>query len=138
MSVKSGEGQGDDRARIVEAAGTVILHRLSASDELVRLAGTVQEFAVTTQVDFDTAGATGRGTVTPEHRFKADPNLIGHQRDGEITVVTDRRVGHGFVTKVEVDPWVPALVPAPQEPHMTPSSHPSADPGPSQEVIELG
>ena len=138
VSGQSFEGLGDDRARIVEAAGTVILHRLSASDELVRLAGTVQEFAVTTQVDFDTAGATGRGTVTPEHRFKADPNLIGHQRDGEITVVTDRRVGHGFVTKVEVDPWVPALVPAPQEPHMTPSSHPSADPGPSQEVIELG
>lgn len=132
VSGQSFEGLGDDRARIVEAAGTVILHRLSASDELARLAGTVQEFAVTTQVDFDAAGATGRGTVTPEHRFKADPNVIGHQRDGEVTVVTDRCVGHGFVTKVEVDPWVPALVPAPQETPIAP-----ADPGPSPEVIEL-
>lgn len=104
LSGQSYEGLGPDRARIVEAAGSVILHRLSASDELARLAGTVQEFATTTQVDFD-AGATGRGTVTPEHRFKAEPNVIGHQRDGEITVVTDRCVGHGFVARLDAGSW---------------------------------
>ena len=106
LSAQNYEGLGQDRARIIEAAATVILHRLSLSDELARLAGTVQEYAVTTQIDFD-AGATGRGTVTPEHRFKAEPNVIGRQRDGEITVVTDRCVGHGFVTKLDSTAWQP-------------------------------
>ena len=104
LSAQNYEGLGHDRARIIEAAATVILHRLSLSDELARLAGTVQEYAVTTQIDFD-ARATGRGTVTPEHRFKAEPNVIGRLRDGEITVVTDRCVGHGFVTKLDPTPW---------------------------------
>lgn len=81
LSGQSYDGLGPDRKRIVEAAGTLVFHRLSASDELVRMAGTVQDYAVTTQVDFN-AGATGRGTVTPEHRFKAEPNAIGRQRDG--------------------------------------------------------
>lgn len=98
LSGQNYEGLGADRARIIEAAGTLILHRLSDSDDLARLAGTVQALAVTTQVDF-TDGATGRGTVTPEHRFKVDPNVIGRQRDGEITIITDRCAGHGFVTK---------------------------------------
>ena len=104
LSAQNYEGLGHDRARIIEAAATVILHRLSLSDELARLAGTVEEYAVTTQIDFD-ARATGRGTATPEHRFKAEPNLIGRQRDGEITVVNDRCVGHGFVTKLDPGPW---------------------------------
>ena len=102
LSGQNYEGLGEDRARIIEAAGTLILHRLSDSDDLARLAGTVQEFAVTTQVDFND-GSTGRGTVTPEHRFKAEPNVIGRQRDGEITLITDRSVGHGFVTRVNPD-----------------------------------
>ena len=102
LSGQNYEGLGEDRARIIEAARTLILHRLSDSDDLARLAGTVQEFAVTTQVDFND-GAAGRGTVTPEHRFKAEPNVIGRQRDGEITLITDRSVGHGFVTRVNPD-----------------------------------
>lgn len=57
---------------------------------------------MTTQVDFND-GSTGRGTVTPEHRFKAEPNVIGRQRDGEITLITHRSVGHGFVTRVNPD-----------------------------------
>lgn len=100
LSGQSFEGLGQDRARIVEASGTLILHRLSDSDDLARLAGTVQEYAITTQVDFND-GATGRGSVTPEHRFKAEPNVIGRQLDGEITLITDRCVGHGFVTRVD-------------------------------------
>ncbi|MCA1709708.1 MAG: hypothetical protein LC808_43105, partial [Actinobacteria bacterium] len=88
LSGQSFEGLGPDRARIVEAAGTLILHRLSDSDDLARLAGTVQDYAVTSQVDYST-GATGRGTVTPEHRFKAEPNVIGRQRDGEVTIIQD-------------------------------------------------
>ncbi|MCA1693834.1 MAG: hypothetical protein LC749_03400, partial [Actinobacteria bacterium] len=100
LSGQSFEGLGPDRARIVEAAGTLILHRLSDSDDLARLAGTVQDYAVTSQVDYST-GATGRGTVTPEHRFKAEPNVIGRQADGEITLITDRCIGHGFVTRAD-------------------------------------
>lgn len=107
LSGQSFEGLGPDRARIVEAAGTVILHRLSDSDDLARLAGTDQDYAVTSQVDYST-GATGRGTVTPEHRFKAEPNVIGRQRDGEVTVINDRCVGHGFVSRVDPEPWLTA------------------------------
>jgi energy-coupling factor transporter ATP-binding protein EcfA2 len=107
LSGQSFEGLGPDRARIVEAAGTLILHRLSDSDDLARLAGTVQDYAVTSQVDYST-GATGRGTVTPEHRFKAEPNIIGRQRDGEITLIGDRCVGHGFISKVDPEPWLAA------------------------------
>ena len=98
LSGQNYEGLGDDRARIVEAAGMLILHRLSDSDDLARLAGTIQEFAVTAQVDFND-GPTGRGTLTPEHRFKVEPNVIGRQRDGEITLITDRCAGHGFVSR---------------------------------------
>jgi hypothetical protein len=106
LSGQNYEGLGPDRARIVEAAGTLILHRLSDSDDLARLAGTVQDYAVTSQVDYST-GATGRGTVTPEHRFKAEPNVIGRQRDGEITVIADRCAGHGFVSRVDPELWAP-------------------------------
>lgn len=105
LSGQNYEGLGPDRGRIIEAAGTLILHRLSDSDDLARLAGTVQEFAVTTQVDFND-GATGRGTVTPEHRFKVDPNVIGRQRDGEITVIADRCAGHGFLTKTNPEVYL--------------------------------
>jgi hypothetical protein len=107
LSGQSFEGLGPDKARIVEAAGTLILHRLSDSDDLARLAGTVQDYAVTSQVDYST-GATGRGTVTPEHRFKAEPNVIGRQRDGEVTIIGDRCVAHGFIARVDPDPWVMA------------------------------
>ena len=98
LSGQSYDGLGRDRARIIEAAGALILHRLSDSDDLARLAGTIQDYAMTAQIDL-VAGVTGRGTVTPEHRFKAEPNVIGRQADGEVTVIVDRCVGHGFVTR---------------------------------------
>ena len=105
LSGQNYEGLGVDRARIIEAAGTLILHRLSDSDDLARLGGSVQEFAITTQVEFND-GSTGRGTVTPEHRFKVEPNVIGRQQDGEITIITDRCAGHGFVTKRDPETYV--------------------------------
>ena len=43
--------------------------------------------------------------MTPEHRFKAEPNMIGRQRDGEVTVISDRCAGHGFVSRVDPGPW---------------------------------
>lgn len=98
LSGQSYDGLGRDRARIIEAAGALILHRLSDSDDLARLAGTIQDYAMTAQIDL-VEGVTGRGTVTPEHRFKAEPNVIGRQADGEITVIVDRCVGHAFVTR---------------------------------------
>lgn len=137
LSAQNYEGLGQDRARIIEAAATVILHRLSLSDELARLAGTVQQYAVTTQIDFD-ARATGRGTVTPEHRFKAEPNVIGRQRDGEITVVTDRCVGHGFVTKLDPGPWLPSTTRVLAKPvRAVEKAPPPADEATSAKVVEL-
>ena len=133
LSGQSFEGLGPDRTRIVEAAGTLLLHRLSASDELAHMAGTVQDYAVTTQVDFDT-GATGRGTMTPEHRFKAEPNAIGRQRDGEITVVSDRCDGHGFVTRPDPSHWR-EIAPQILVPLATPRVGVPSD---SPRVVELG
>jgi hypothetical protein len=135
LSGQSFEGLGPDRARIVEAAGTLILHRLSDSDDLARLAGTVQDYAVTSQVDYST-GATGRGTVTPEHRFKAEPNVIGRQRDGEVTIIGDRCAAHGFIARVDPDPWMMASSGLLTRPNtiVLPEPEPDAEPTP---VVEL-
>lgn len=100
LSGQSYKGLGPDRERIVEAAGALILHRLSDSDDLAKLAGTIQTYSVTTQVDFDER-STGRGTVTPEHRFKVEPNLVGRQRDGEVMLIADRCAGQSVVTKTQ-------------------------------------
>ena len=135
LSGQNYEGLGPDRARIVEAAGTLILHRLSDSDDLARLAGTVQDYAVTSQVDYST-GATGRGTVTPEHRFKAEPNVIGRQRDGEITVIADRCAGHGFVSRVDPGPWLAASSDVLSRPRQIVLPEPVPDVA-SPQVIEL-
>lgn len=135
LSGQSFEGLGPDRARIVEAAGTLILHRLSDSDDLARLAGTVQDYAVTSQINYS-LGATGRGTATPEHRFKAEPNVIGRQRDGEVTVVVDRCVGHAFVSRVDPCPWLQEVASGSELRRPEPSEPPTVDPAPSQ-VIEL-
>lgn len=102
LSGQSYGGLGPDRGRIVEAAGALILHRLSDSDDLAKLAGTIQAYSVTTQVDFDDH-STGRGTVTPEHRFKVEPNLVGRQRDGEIMLIADRCAAQGHVSRTEPD-----------------------------------
>jgi energy-coupling factor transporter ATP-binding protein EcfA2 len=134
ISGQSFEGLGPDRTRIVEAAGTLILHRLSASDELARMAGTIQNYAVTSQIDFD-LGATGRGTVTPEHRFKAEPNAIGRQADGEITLITDRCVGHGFVTRADSTAWRHRASDLLDE--RTFNAPPEPDETPSAKVVEL-
>jgi hypothetical protein len=135
LSGQSFEGLGPDRARIVEAAGTLILHRLSDSDDLARLAGTVQDYAVTSQVDYST-GATGRGTVTPEHRFKAEPNIIGRQRDGEVTMIGDRCVAHGFVARVDPDPWMLDSSGVLSRPHKVVLPEPEPD-AQSRPVVEL-
>ena len=135
LSGQSFEGLGPDRARIVEAAGTLVLHRLSDSDDLARLAGTVQDYAVTSQVDYST-GATGRGTVTPEHRFKAEPNIIGRQRDGEVTLIGDRCVGHAFISRVDPEPWLAASSEVPNRPRQIVLPEPVPDVE-SPTVVEL-
>jgi hypothetical protein len=51
-------------------------------EEKGRLAGTHQAFAVTSHIDHD-LGPHGQVGVTPEQRFRVDPNLPGSLQEGE-------------------------------------------------------
>ncbi len=90
LTAQSYEGLGDQASRIVSAARSVIAHSSPKAEEIVRLAGTVDSFAVTSQVDHD-LGPTGRGSVTPEQRFRIDPNLLGSLDQGEAFLIAQRR-----------------------------------------------
>ena len=90
LSAQSYEGLGAGRHRIVNAARSLILHSCPEAEELIKLAGTLQAHAVTTQIDHR-VGPTGRGSATPEQRFRVDPNLLGRLQEGEAFVVSQRR-----------------------------------------------
>lgn len=87
LSAQSFDGLGCERERIIGAAHTVVLHRTPLADELVRVAGTIQAQAVTSQIHLD-AGMTGRGTTTSEHRFRVDPNDIRTLDRGEVVMIS--------------------------------------------------
>jgi hypothetical protein len=90
LTAQSYEGLGKERSRIVQAARSVMVHSCPGAEEIVRLAGTYQSYAVTSQLDYD-RGPTGRGSATPEQRFRVDPNLLGSLHDGEAFVISQRR-----------------------------------------------
>jgi hypothetical protein len=90
LSAQSYDGLGKGKQRIVSAVRSLILHSCPEAEEIIRLAGTVQAFAVTSQIDTD-VGPTGRGSATPEQRFRVDPNLLGSLGEGEAFVVSQRR-----------------------------------------------
>ena len=87
LSAQSFDGLGSERERIIGAAHTVMLHRTPLSDELVRVAGTIQAHAVTSQIHLE-AGMTGRGTTTSEHRFRVDPNDVRTLDRGEVVIIS--------------------------------------------------
>ena len=90
LSAQSFDGLGKGKQRIISAARSLILHSCPEAEEVIRLAGTVQAYAVTTQIDSE-LGPTGRGSATPEQRFRVDPNLLGSLVEGEAFVVSQRR-----------------------------------------------
>jgi energy-coupling factor transporter ATP-binding protein EcfA2 len=90
LSAQSYEGLGAARDRIITAARSLIVHSCPGAEEIVRLAGTQQGYAVTSQVDYR-VGATGLGSVRPEQRFRVDPNLLGSLHEGEAFVIAQRR-----------------------------------------------
>lgn len=90
LSAQSFDGLGKGKQRIISAARSLILHSCPEAEEVIRLAGTVQAYAVTTQIDSE-LGPTGRGSATPEQRFRVDPNLLGSLGEGEAFVVSQRR-----------------------------------------------
>lgn len=81
---------GKGKQRIISAARSLILHSCPEAEEVIKLAGTVQAYAVTTQIDTE-LGPTGRGSATPEQRFRVDPNLLGSLGEGEAFVISQRR-----------------------------------------------
>lgn len=87
LSAQSFDGLGSERDRIVGAAHTLLLHRTPLADELVKVAGTIQAEAVTTQIHLE-AGMTGRGTTTAEHRFRVDPNEVRTLDRGEVVMIS--------------------------------------------------
>jgi hypothetical protein len=90
LSAQSFDGLGLGKERIVSAARSLILHSCPEAEELIKLAGTLQAQAVTSQLD-QRVGPTGRGSTTPEQRFRVDPNLLGSLGEGEAFVVSQRR-----------------------------------------------
>lgn len=90
LTAQSYEGLGNAKSRIIQAARSLIVHSCPGAEEIVRLAGTYQSYAVTSQIDHD-RGPTGRGSATPEQRFRVDPNLLGSLHDGEAFVIAQRR-----------------------------------------------
>lgn len=90
LTAQSYDGLGKEKSRIIQAARSVIVHSCPGAEEIVRLAGTYQSYAVTSQLDSD-RGPTGRGTATPEQRFRVDPNLLGSLYDGEAFLIAQRR-----------------------------------------------
>lgn len=90
LSAQSFDGLGKGKQRIISAARSLILHSCPEAEEVIKLAGTVQAYAVTTQIDSE-LGPTGRGSATPEQRFRVDPNLLGSLGEGEAFVVSQRR-----------------------------------------------
>jgi hypothetical protein len=90
LSAQSYDGLGKGKQRIVSASRSLILHSCPEAEELIKLAGSVQAHAVTSQIDHR-VGPTGRGSATPEQRFRVDPNLLGSLAEGEAFVISQRR-----------------------------------------------
>ena len=103
LSAQSFDGLGSERERIVGAAHTVILHRTPLADELVRVAGTIKAHAVTSQIHLE-AGMTGRGTTTPEHRFRVDPNDVRTLDRGEVVMISAGQAERARIAGVRPNP----------------------------------
>ena len=103
LSAQSFDGLGNERERIVGAAHTVVLHRTPLADELVRVAGTIKAHAVTSQIHLE-AGMTGRGTTTPEHRFRVDPNDVRTLDRGEVVMISAGKAERARIAAVRPNP----------------------------------
>jgi hypothetical protein len=103
LSAQSYDGLGLGKQRIVSAARSLILHSCPEAEELIKLAGTHKAHAVTSQIDHR-MGMTGRGSATPEQRFRVDPNLLGSLAEGEAFVISQRRTALVRVARRSVEP----------------------------------
>lgn len=90
LTAQSYDGLGDDKDRIISAARSVIAHSSPNAEEIVRLAGTHEAYAMTHQVDYQ-VGPTGLGSARAEQRFRVDPNLLGSLNEGEAFLISQRR-----------------------------------------------
>lgn len=90
LTAQSYEGLGHDKGRIISAARSVIVHGSPNAEEIVKLAGTHESYALTHQVDYQ-VGPTGLGSARSEQRFRVDPNLLGSLTEGEAFLISQRR-----------------------------------------------
>jgi hypothetical protein len=90
LSAQSFEGLGASRDRIITAARSLVVHSCPGAEEIVRLAGTQEAYAITHQIDYQ-VGPTGLGSARSEQRFRVDPNLLGSLHEGEAFVIAQRR-----------------------------------------------
>jgi hypothetical protein len=65
--------------------------------------------------------------------------VIGRQQDGEVTIISDRCVGHGFVARVDPGPWLPIAseLPIPPKTFVSSTSEPLAVDHHEAHVVEL-
>jgi hypothetical protein len=92
LTAQSYAGLGEDKDRIISAARFVIAHSSPNAEEIVRLAGTHEAYAMTHQVNYQ-VGPTGLGSARAEQRFRVDPNLLGSLHEGEAFLISQRRAG---------------------------------------------
>lgn len=98
LSAQSYQGLGEARDRIITAARSLIVHSCPGAEEIVRLAGTQEAYALTHQVDYQ-VGPTGLGSARAEQRFRVDPNLLGSLHEGEAFLISQRRAQLMRVTR---------------------------------------
>jgi hypothetical protein len=101
VSSQSYSGLGPEADRLLGAAGTLILHRCSDPERLVRLAGTVPRYEYSYQTE--TYGPTGKVTLRQREAHRVDPNAARQLETGESFIVASGRAARVRITPLAID-----------------------------------
>jgi hypothetical protein len=102
VSAQGYAGLGEEAERMLDAAGTIILHAADKPDDVIARAGTIK--VVERSVQKDTLGATGAGSLRAQEAFRVNPNDAGQLGPGECFVISGRRAQWVKVKRIELKP----------------------------------
>jgi len=102
VSAQGYAGLGEEAERMLDAAGTIILHAADKPDDLIARAGTIK--VVERSVQKDTLGATGAGSLRAQEAFRVNPNDAGQLGAGECFIISGRRAQWVKVKRIELKP----------------------------------
>jgi hypothetical protein len=125
-------GEEDDRDRLLNTAGALVVFATPQPDELARLAGSERVAEAAWQAE--NGELTGRQTITMRARGRVDPNLLRSLAPGEAVIFAEGRAEHMRVIRTHA----PQLaLPAPEQPPALPAQPPRElppDPAPPKEL----